>query len=202
MRVDQGGVAGAEARLTVSSAVILDERSSAAPAVTCSGRRITLAWISLLAIVAVLLGAGIAAAVPATASVRDFSGTATATFTFNAGPSCPGNAQIGSVSGSLARRHRPTWTFTAPRICVSSIGHQGLFSGKARITARQHEVIYARVSGNWESIEGVATATISFAIQGGTGRFVHATGSIIATPGSLDFSTGNFIAPMSGTVTN
>jgi hypothetical protein len=157
-------------------------------------------WILLFAAIAVAFGAGVAAAVPATALVRDFAGTASATFTFN-GPSCPGNAQIGSVSGSLARPHRPTWTFSAPRICVASIGHQGQFSGKATLAAPHRGVVYARVRGGWEDIEGVVTATIFFTIHGGTGQFVHATGSIIATPGSLDFSTGNFAAPMTGTIT-
>jgi hypothetical protein len=152
--------------------------------------------------VVLVIGAGIATAVPASASVRDFSGTATATFAFFTGPICPGNAQIGSVAGSLARPHRPTWTFTVSRLCVSSIGHQGLFSGKAKLAAPHCEVIYARLRGGWDSIEGVVTAWMSFKIHGGTGQFTHATGSIAAESGSLDFSTGAFTAPMSGTITN
>jgi hypothetical protein len=158
-------------------------------------------WISLFAAIAVALGAGVAVAVPATALVRDFTGTATATFKFYDGPRCPGNAYIGSVSGSLARPDRPTWTFSAPRICVASIGHQGRFSGKATLAAPHRGVIHSRLGGDWDSIEGVVTATISFEIHDGTGQFAHATGSIVATPGSLDFSTGNFIAPMSGAIT-
>ena len=150
------------------------------------------------AIVALALGSTFVGADPATAAVRDFAGTASATFTFGSGPTCSGNGQIGSVSGMLARANRPTWKLTVAKLCVDAIGHQARFFGEARITTARHQVLYATLTGAWQAV-GTVTATFAIDVHGGTGEFTHATGSISAS-GSLDFSTGRFTGSMTGAI--
>ena len=153
---------------------------------------------SKLAIMVLALGSVLVGANPATAAVRDFAGTASATFTFGSGPTCAGNGQIGSLSGMLARANRPTWSLTVAKLCVDAIGHQASFSGEASITTARHQVLYATLTGAWQAV-GTATSTFSMDVHGGTGEFAHATGSISAS-GSLDFSTGRFTGSMTGAI--
>ena len=150
---------------------------------------------------AALLVVSVVSTAPAVAARRDFTGTVTASFNFHIGPSCPGNAHIESVSGTLIRPQRPKWSFKVPALCVSALGHEAEFSGRATIIPPGGGVIHARLTGLWQQVEGTTTAQIWFRISGGTDQFVHATGTVTSGWGNLDLDTGKFTAPMTGTVT-
>ncbi len=132
--------------------------------------------------------------------MRSFAGTTTATFEFPDKQPCPGNAFIGSVSGKIMRPHLPTWTFNAPRICVSAIGHQAQIAGRAMLIAPDRADVYAGLTAFWADVEGDVTASIYFHVHGGTAEFAHATGLISANPGTLDILTGRFEAPTTGSI--
>src|SRR4051794_37962693 len=119
----------------------------------------------VISLCAALVLASVVAA-PAMAAQRSFTGRLTANFNFHVGPSCPGNAHIESLSGTLIRPRQPKWSFTVPKLCVSALGHEAQFSGRATITSPSGAVIYARLNGTWEDIEGTTSAQIGFHING------------------------------------